>query len=237
MTTQNVEGAEASLGDENVIDGAQHKLDDQQGLEKTEPQTQAPDQTALIASLTTQVRGLQGVVDRTQTDLAEIRKQGTADSWKQQIEALPEDQQGIGQLVGSLAQQVAEIGANTQTAQVQQPGTPEEREFVESMGVNPNDQRIAYGQLGAQGGQRAFMDSIYGVLGYQAPGVPQQTVTAPASAVTETQPTVDTPPAMPTPNTTDAINTAYVEGQYDNDPDGATARRNKELAAIGVSPA
>ena len=233
MTTQQVGSSEASPGGDNAIDGAQQALDAQQeGLPAAEPQTPAD---PAVAALTAQVRGLQGVVDRTQSELADLRKQNQNADWQQRIDALPEDQRVLGEMVGTLAAQVGQVATNP--AQPAPVGTSEEREFVQSMGVDPDDPHVAYGQLANQGGQKVFMNSIYAIQGWVAPGAQPQTVVPPATrGQTVALPVTDTPTPTPTGNSREAIEVAYLEGQYEGDPDGAVARFTRELAAIGQSP-
>ena len=236
MTTQQVGGSEASPGGENAIDGAQQALDSQQeGLPAAEPQTPAD---PAVAALTAQVRGLQGVVDRTQAELLDLRNQNQTADWKQRIDALPEDQRALGEMVSTLAAQVAQPSANGVQAPAQR-GTDEERDFVRGLGVDPDNPGVAYGYLGTPGGTGVFLDSIQRVRGWIDPGAQPQTIVAPAAPTPVpqvAQPITGTPPLTPTGNSRAAIETAYLEGQYEGDPDGAMARFTRELSAIGQSP-
>jgi len=240
MTTQPVGNPDVlDGGQQNPIDEAQQGLDVQQaGLGMTEPATTVPVQNS-VGDLTSQVRGLQSALDRTQAEIGELRKEREQASWQQQIDALPEDDQPVARLVATLGEQVAELRSQVQTGGSTQPrGTEEERQFVTSMGVDPNDPGISYGILGTDEGQKEFMNSIYAVQGWQPPNSGQQRVAAPSQQAppATVEPTQDTPPVNPAPTSRDAVDAAFVSGEYDSDPDGATIRYHKELSAIGESP-
>lgn len=207
--------SEALASGSDPVSEAQKKLDTEG---KKEQATFTKEDVAAIVKeavspLQAEVRGLQGVADRTAKTVQDM----TQGARKQQVEAhiasLPEDQQAFARFQQN---QIEELSAQaTQPAPAVMAGLDAEGVvMVQEYGISPTDPRLdltGYAR-GGSGGVKALMDSIYKI---QAP--------APAPVPTVSQDNL-APPALnaapPTDgaglNSLDDWNDALITGRVSN---------------------
>ena len=192
--------------------------------------------------LTSQLRGLQGSLQKTTNSLNDMTQRAQAEESQAFIESLPEDQRPRGQFlqqqVAGLYQQVGQLGQQQQQTPAAQPATqvPEEtRQFVsDTYGLDPYDNRINYTgfmDTSKPEGERAkaLMDSIYSIQSGTAQQPAQDQQSAQQQQVVLPNPG-ESPAGTPAGfSTAEDVYRAYVENRV------TLEERNQALERMGES--
>jgi len=123
-----------------------------------------------ITRLQGDIRGLQSIVQRSETAVGKMQSEREALQLEERLAGLPEEQRALGGIMGEMMKEIAvlknQAPPNGATAHRDGGVTEDRRTFVEGFGVSPDDPRLDYTILDSPSGteqtrQTAFMDSIY----------------------------------------------------------------------------
>lgn len=175
--------------------------------------------------LTSQIRGLQGSLQRTTNSLNDMNVATQQQQTQNLIESLPEEarpavealQQQWSQQFKAVQEQISQQSAEQPAEEV----TEETRQFVaDQYGLNPYDSRINYSDFldsSQSEGQRtkALMDSIYAIRGTTQPAPVQTQPASQQQQVVLPQPDQVPAGAVAGFNSDQDVIRAYIEGRID----------------------